>query len=214
MLRLTLLFALASLAFAQPRRGGPALQLLDTDKDGVISAAEWKNAPTALAKLDANGDGQITPDELRPPGGPPGRPPAEDDMVKTLMAFDKNGDGKLSKAELPERMQGMLARGDKDGDGFLTTAELQAMAPPRQQEGEDHGPRGGGRPGGGMMRMDPILAAIDADHDGTISAAELKNAVAALKPFDKDNDGQLSGEEIRPAFGGRGPGRGERKEHD
>ncbi|MCX6608815.1 MAG: EF-hand domain-containing protein [Acidobacteria bacterium] len=178
-----------------------------------MSAAEWKNAPTALAKLDANGDGQITPDELRPPGGPPGRPPAEDDMVKTLMAFDKNGDGKLSKAELPERMQGMLARGDKDGDGFLTTAELQAMAPPRQQEGEDHGPRGG-RPGGGMMRMDPVLAAIDADHDGTISAAELKNAVAALKPLDKDNDGQLSGEEIRPAFGGRGPGRGERKEHD
>jgi len=110
MLRLTLLFALASLAFAQPRRGGPALQLLDTDKNSIISAAEWKNAPTAFAKLDANGDGQITPDELRPPGAPPGRPPAEDDMVKTLMAFDKNGDGKLSKAELPERMQGMLAR--------------------------------------------------------------------------------------------------------
>ena len=212
MLRLTLLFALASLAFAQPRRGRPALQLLDTDKDSIISAAEWKNAPTAFAKLDANGDGQITPDELRPQ--PQGRPPAEDDMVKTLMAFDKNGDGKLSKAELPERMQGMLARGDKDGDGFLTTAELQAMAPPRQQEGDDHGPRGGGgMPPGGMMRMDPILAAIDADHDGTLSAAELKNAVAALKPLDKDNDGQLSGEEIRPAFGGRGPGRGEHKEH-
>ena len=62
-----------------------------------------------------------------------------------------------------------------------------------------------------MMRMDPILAAIDADKDGTISAAELKNAVAAFKPLDKDNDGQLSGEEIRPAFGGRG--RGERKEN-
>ena len=211
MLRITLLFALALLAFAQPRRGGPALQLLDTDKDGVISAAEWKNSPAALAKLDSNDDGQITPDELRPPG----RPPAEDDMVKTLMAFDENGDSKLSKAELPERMQGMLARGDKDGDGFLTTAELQAMTPPRQQEGEDHGTRGGGMPGGGMMRMDPVLAAIDADKNGTISAAELKNAVAALKPLDKDNDGQLSGEEIRPAIGGgRGPGRGERKEHD
>ncbi len=200
MLRITLVFALASLALAQPRRGGPALQLLDTDKDGVISAAEWQNASAALAKLDANGDGQITPDELRPPG----RPPAEDDMVKTLMAFDKNGDGKLSKAELPERMQGMLARGDKDGDGFLTTAELQAMTPPRQQEGENHGPRGGG-----MMRMDPVLAAIDADKNGIISAAELKNAVTALKPLDKDNDGQLTGQEIRPAFG-----RGERKEHE
>ncbi len=200
MLRITLVFALASLALAQPRRGGPALQLLDTDKDGVISAAEWQNAPAALAKLDSNGDGQISPDELRPPG----RPPAEDDMLKTLMAFDKDGDGKLSKAELPERMQGMLARGDKDGDGFLTTAELQAMTRPRQQEGENHGPRGGG-----MMRMDPVLAAIDADKNGIISAAELKNAVTALKPLDKDNDGQLTGQEIRPAFG-----RGERKEHE
>jgi len=205
MKRLTLLFTLATLAFAQPRRGGPALQLLDADKDGVISVAELNNAPTALAKLDANGDGQLTADELRPQG----RPPADGDMAKSLMSFDKNGDGKLSKAELPERMQGMFARGDKDGDGFLTTAELQAMTPPRQQEGEDHGPRGGPG-GGGMMRMDPILAAIDADKNGTISPAELRNSTIALRALDKDNDGQLSGEEIRPAFGGRG--RGERKE--
>ncbi len=211
MKRLTLLFTLATLAFAQPRRGGPALQLLDADKDGVISVAELNNAPTALAKLDANGDGQLTADELRPQG----RPPADGDMAKSLMSFDKNGDGKLSKAELPERMQGMLTRGDKDGDGFLTTAEIQAMTPPRRQDGEDHGthgggPGGGGPRGGGMMRMDPILAAIDADKNGTISAAELRNSTIALRALDKDNDGQLSGEEIRPAFGDRG--RGERKE--
>ncbi len=202
MKRITLVFSLATLAFAQPRRGGPALQLLDADKDGVISVAELNNAPAALAKLDANGDGQLTADELRPQG----RPPADGDMAKSLMSFDKNGDGKLAKDELPERMQGMLARGDKDGDGFLSLAELKAMAPQRR-EGEDGGHRGAG---GGMMRMDPILAAIDADRNGTISAAELRNATIALRALDKNNDGQLSGDEIRPAFGGRG--RGERKE--
>lgn len=196
MKRLTLLFTLATLAFAQHRRGGPALQLLDADKDSVISIAEINNAPTALAKLDANADGQLTADELRPPG----RPPADRDMAKSLMSFDKNADGKLAKNELPERMQGMLARGDKDGDGFLTSAEIQAMVPAQPREGE-----------GGMMRMDPLLSAIDADKNGIISFTELQNSAAALRALDKDNDGQLSSPEIRPAFGGRG-GRGPKQE--
>ncbi|MGJ5815806.1 EF-hand domain-containing protein [Paludibaculum fermentans] len=68
---------------------------------------------------------------------------------------------------------------------------------------------GGSRPGfgqGGFMRMSPILAAVDADHDGTISAAELKAAPAALKALDKNGDGQLTQEELRPAFARGGPG--------
>lgn len=60
------------------------------------------------------------------------------------------------------------------------------------------------------MRMSPILAAVDADHDGTISAAELKAAPAALKSLDKNGDGQLTQDELRPAFarGGSGGGPG------
>jgi Ca2+-binding EF-hand superfamily protein len=60
------------------------------------------------------------------------------------MANDKNKDGKLSKAELPERMQGIFARADANKDGFLTKAELtkftSAMGGP---------PGGFGGPGGG-----------------------------------------------------------------
>lgn len=70
---------------------------------------------------------------------------------------------------------------------------------------------GGRRPGfgpGGMMRMNPMVAALDADHDGVISAAELKAAPKALKALDKDGDGQLTQEELRPAFA-RGEGRRE-----
>jgi hypothetical protein len=44
------------------------------------------------------------------------------------MAFDKNGDGKLERAELPERMQGLLDRGDSDHSGFLTAEEIRALA--------------------------------------------------------------------------------------
>ena len=31
-----------------------------------------------------------------------------EETVKSLMAFDANGDGKLQKSEVPERMQGIF----------------------------------------------------------------------------------------------------------
>ena len=61
-----------------------------------------------------------------------------------------------------------------------------------------------------MMRMFPIMAALDADEDGEISAAEIDNAVAALKSLDKDSDGKLSADELRPEFGRGGRGFGGR----
>jgi cytochrome c2 len=51
-----------------------------------------------------------------------------DEMVKTLMAFDKDGDGKLSRSEVPERMQGLFDRGDTNKDGFLTREEIRKLA--------------------------------------------------------------------------------------
>ncbi|MGO9269024.1 MAG: hypothetical protein ACLQOO_01990 [Terriglobia bacterium] len=50
------------------------------------------------------------------------------EMVKTLMAFDRNGDGKLSRDELPQRLQGLFDRGDTNHDGFLTPAEIRKLA--------------------------------------------------------------------------------------
>jgi hypothetical protein len=56
----------------------------------------------------------------------------------------------------------------------------------------------------------PIVAALDADMDGVISAEEIANAGAALAALDTDADGSLSQEETRPArperaAGCRGP---------
>jgi hypothetical protein len=53
----------------------PLIAALDANHDGVIDADEIANAPAALRKLDKNGDGKLTMDELRPPrpdGAPPG----------------------------------------------------------------------------------------------------------------------------------------------
>ncbi len=54
------------------------------------------------------------------------------------------------------------------------------------------------------MGMDPILSAVDADHDGTLSAVEIQDAATAIAKLDKDSDGKLTRAEVRPAFGPRG----------
>ncbi|MCZ6792593.1 MAG: sulfatase-like hydrolase/transferase [Planctomycetota bacterium] len=63
--------------FGRGRQGPlihPLMVLLDTDRDRVISAEEMARAVEVLRKLDANGDGRLTADELprRGPGGRPG----------------------------------------------------------------------------------------------------------------------------------------------
>ena len=61
------------------------------------------------------------------------------------------------------------------------------------------------------MQNFPVLAALDADGNNEISAAEIAAASAALKTLDKNKDGKLTGDELRPRFGppsGR-PGRNE-----
>lgn len=54
-----------------PPPAPPIFQLLDTDKDGMLSADEIKKAAEVLAKLDKNGDGNLTVVELSPPPAPP-----------------------------------------------------------------------------------------------------------------------------------------------
>jgi len=48
------------------------------------------------------------------------------------------------------------------------------------------------------MRENPVLAALDADHNGVISAREIENSAAALKTLDRNGDGSLTAEELLP----------------
>jgi hypothetical protein len=48
----------------RPRKGGPLMRVLDTDKNGVLSLEETENAIAALKSLDSDGDGNITRYEL------------------------------------------------------------------------------------------------------------------------------------------------------
>ena len=64
----TMVFAQDKPADGKGRRGGgnPIFAALDANHDGEIDANEISNAPAALRKLDKNGDGKLTRDELRP----------------------------------------------------------------------------------------------------------------------------------------------------
>ena len=57
-----------------PPPPNPLVEALDKDHDGTISSEELAGAVESLKKLDKNGDGKLTEDELRPTG-PPRRPP-------------------------------------------------------------------------------------------------------------------------------------------
>ena len=128
--------------------------------------------------------------------------PTADELLALLMSFDKNKDGKLSKAEVPERQQGLFERGDTDKNGVLDAAELkkvtadQAAAPPAP-------PRA---PRGGFGGIDLASIALDADHNAEISAEEIANAATTLKTLDKNADGFITEDEAKPAPAGRGRG--------
>ncbi len=107
---------------------------------------------------------------------------------------------------------------------ILTFATVSVLA----QDDGGKKPRGPGGPGGGPGSENrggprpapPIIAALDSDKDGEISAEEMANASEALATLDKDGDGKLSGKEIHgPGMRGRpgeesGPPKGKRKKKE
>jgi Ca2+-binding EF-hand superfamily protein len=187
--------ACAACAMAQGRDNQPrlVLQALDTDHDGKLSAAEIQAAPQTLLKLDRNGDGQITSDELTP--RPDNAGATSDELVQQLMSFDKAGNGYLTRDELPARMQGIFDRGDANHDGKLTPDEIRTMA---NRQSMPAGPGSDQNRAAGMMRQDPLLNALDANHDGVISADEIANAGKELLTLDKNGDGEITPDEMRP----------------
>jgi len=196
-------------------RMSPALNAVDVNQDGTISAQEISASSAQLQKLDQNGDGRLSRDEAgirmqmgrgggRGRGGegeereePPAAPPTAEELTDTLMAFDANHNGQLEKSEVPERMQGIFERGDANHDNILTRDEISKLAEANRQQQ-------GGTRGRGPGAFDLAFNALDADRDGEISSAEIANAPTALKTLDRNGDGQITNDEVTPQFGGRG----------
>jgi len=120
-----------------------------------------------------------------------------------LNALDANGDGTIDATEIANSPAALKTL-DKSGIGQITRDELR---PPRP-EGAEKPEKGAkvGKAGGGKHEPSPLFAALDANKDGVIDAAEIANAPAALKTLDKNGDGQLTSDEYsRPRPGSADP---------
>jgi hypothetical protein len=119
------------------------------------------------------------------PAKPENRPNViETDLV--LSTLDKDHDKTISADELATAPS-ILESLDKNKDGSLTEDEVAAAAPAGG---------GQGRRRGGTIRMMKAHSAMDADGNGTLDAAEIKNATVALRKIDGNRDSKLTEDEV------------------
>jgi outer membrane protein assembly factor BamB/Ca2+-binding EF-hand superfamily protein len=129
--------------------------------------------------------------------GPGANGPGMMQMNPLLSALDKDHNKEISADELASAPETLLTL-DKDHDGKLSEDEVSP------QRGGDGGQGNRARPRRGLsgMRMLKALSALDADENGVIDQAEIKNAVAALQKLDVNHDGKLTEEEAGMKFMG------------
>lgn len=172
--------------------GSRALQMMkrmDKNGDGSIERAEWLGPKDAFGRLDSDGDGRITKEELkRAAGNDRGRwrSRAGDALFRRA---DENQDGKIARDEWPMRPE-LFDRLDANGDGFITRAEVT--------------PKGGRRRGPNMdLRAGKdsahFLEKYDKNRDGSVSKEEFPHG-RRFAEIDTDGDGTLSSSEIRDAM--------------
>lgn len=144
---LPLLFlAVPALLAAAPGSGGRAGKLLrsiDADGNGMISRAEAQTSPALAAGfdvIDANRDGQITPDELRAWNKGRGTRAQGKDRKsgfdEQFAKADSNGDGTLSRGEVEKGMRRVVRHFDEvdaNRDGHITREELRGYMQARRE---------------------------------------------------------------------------------
>ena len=177
-------------ALAQAPVAGDLFKKFDKNGDGRITSDELPNRQ-ALEKFDKNGDGAITPDEVSTAGnagsgmaarGKPLQGKGAGQYEAMIKAVDKDGDGRITKAEAGDAP--WFARIDRNQDGIIDAGELAKL-----KEAMRAGKGGGdGQPG-------DQLSKADTNADGRITKAEAGDPPWFDK-VDKNQDGVLDAGEI------------------
>ncbi|MFA7432627.1 MAG: EF-hand domain-containing protein [Gemmobacter sp.] len=135
---------LAAPAAAQPRPGMMSgIDAFDPGSSGAITREDLDTRRAeSIARLDADGDGFVTREELVAFQLEAARARIEARAEAMFERMDADGDGRLSAAELMVRPlpTRMFDRLDADGDGTITAEEYQA-ARNAMQERRAQGPR-------------------------------------------------------------------------
>jgi hypothetical protein len=144
---------------------------------------------TSLAQQNDGGQGGL-------PGGP--HRMRHHPMPPVMKVLDAYKDGELSATEIANASAALLTL-DKNGDGKLSAAELMPPPPGGTNQFGFRPPPGGKHP------VPPIIAALDTNGDGELNATEIANASTSLLKLDTNGDGKLSRDELRPqGHGGPG----------
>lgn len=133
------LLATGSLAAAAGAAGdgGRMLERLDLDGDGAVSRDEARAfGDERFQRWDSDSDGIVTEAEMIKA--------AQERIAarvgKMFARMDRNGDGRLERAELDAMGSARFERMDADGDGRISVEEIRARWRGR------HGGMGGGAP--------------------------------------------------------------------
>lgn len=165
------------------RRINPLFAALDGDADGEISAEEISGASAALRKMDTDGNGLLTLQEMMPRGGMRGGPgsrgsggrgPRDAGPGESMRGGKRGpgGPGESGRGD-PERMKQMFSRADANGDGKLSIDEAPEMLKPRFDR-------------------------VDADGDGSVTAEELRSAMEKYRGAGGRSKGGGRGDSERP----------------
>jgi EF hand len=157
----------------------PRPQVLEVD-----GPSDWRADPTTRIKLKSEGE-----DPLYPFANAYFR------MIRVLDVLDVDHDWIISPWEITNG-PASLRRLDRNHDGKLSPEEcgFYLGANPKIKLDPERVQRERLR----FMQLNPVLAALDSDHDGEISADEIKNSPAALRTLDQNRDGRLTPDELLP----------------
>lgn len=103
-------------------------KMMDTDKDGKISAMEHEAGATDMfKKMDANTDGRVTVEEMESAHKMKDQKGHHKNITaaKRLSMVDANADKVITADEHTTASKNMFKEMDTDKDGFLTSKEMK-----------------------------------------------------------------------------------------
>ena len=167
---------------ADPAMAGPG-PLMEADRFPIDIAAAETRAGERFAKIDADGDGRLTREELQAAGGLAGERPwrggrggpgshGED-------ASDMLGGGMMGE-RLARLDPAIFQRLDSDGNGALSETEFSMQRVHEAAKAEVQG---------------AVFARLDANGDGALTREELPDPARRLRRLDDNGDGLVSAEE-------------------
>jgi Ca2+-binding EF-hand superfamily protein len=121
-------------------------------------------------------------------------------LDKIFARLDQNQNGSIDADEVPEKMKSRLGNADANNDGKIEKTELAAMhrqgkVGPGKGAGKGHGRSHQGKPGTGandrgpQERLKQMLAKVDRNQDGKISAEEAPEKMKErFAQFDSNGD--------------------------